>query len=163
MSAFAFINQNKSSTHSSVKGSSNSASDSPPLSPYLIEELYNSQQLNTFVNQSRTFSSPPDHRQSTTLFSAPQDTFFHTSSPPSSSSSIKKKKKNINSKAQQPISSYFSFIDDLEDPPQHQSAKQKNGNACSVFQLSGSHSSSRDLPPSQQNKSAFAFIGQCEY
>lgn len=75
MSAFGFI------TNSKLKSN---AGNSPLLSPSLVEDLYDSQQLNTFINQSRTFTSTP--------------------SPPPS------KKKNKKPLQQ----SYFSFIDDLD-------------------------------------------------
>lgn len=84
MSAFGFI------TNSKTK---NDANSSVLLSPSLAEDLYDSQQLNTFVNQSRTFtstSSPP----------SPFRPFFPHPPP-------QKHKKPVQQ-------SYFSFIDDLD-------------------------------------------------
>jgi hypothetical protein len=154
MSAFAFIK--KTSSHSSHKSTSSQSDSSPPLSPSLIEELYDSQQLNTFVNQSRTFSTSPPVNQSgiSSFFSARNnggDSYF------ASSSSSKKKNKS----ARQPNTSYFSFIDDLEEQPLAQQPKRQNGH----FSY---HSSRTSSPLSTRNegglkKSAFAFISQCKF
>ena len=53
----SFLYQSSMSFHYNRKTSS------PPFSPALLDDLYDSQQLDTLVNQTRTFTSPPRKRQ----------------------------------------------------------------------------------------------------
>lgn len=98
MSAFGFITNPK---------TKNEASSSALLSPSLVEDLYDSQQLNTFVNQSRTFTSTPSPP-------SPFKPFFPS----------QKHKKPVQQ-------SYFSFIDDLDSIEKPKSNASLSGSSVS--------------------------------
>lgn len=116
MSAFGFIN-NTSPTRNNK---------SSLLSSSLIEDMYDSQHLNTFVNQSRT------------------------SSPRSQSSFM------LPAKKPKPVSSYFSFTDDIDST----NKRSSNSSETSLPLCNKKQSSEASSSPDILKKSAFAFIGK---